>query len=394
MSTFLYASRVHCARRHTRVRAYARARARGRLQDFDDALRQLYDVYEAAPHIVRQYVPQLTNFLLHGGMPGAERLEVFLLGKAERSLHFAHRLHFFLNAYAPNVGYHSQLCGAVQTTGLLNESLLLRAVEVQGAIAANRMAHAASVLPLHIEDAAALAHDGTAAAAAATPAARRPHSARMPHAPDASAVHDGAGASHPAAAAGTLVRPWNPVVRTQSGSTARGATAHGQPASPQTEAECFLQVASPVERAAGLALASTRSAEHALVADPDVSLVRGSSTGGASVKASDGAHKSRTGAAQSATTLATRAAPRSAPALSVSSARGGEVSPPTSLISPIVDADLERIRSQLASAPINTAPPAHQTQRPTRATLSSPQVMPHRSAAWRRQLARPRQVAV
>ncbi|CAE7941250.1 unnamed protein product, partial [Symbiodinium sp. KB8] len=42
----------------------------------------------------------LMNVLLHGGMADSQLLATFLLGQAEKSLLFAHRLHWFLNSYA------------------------------------------------------------------------------------------------------------------------------------------------------------------------------------------------------------------------------------------------------------------------------------------------------
>ena len=69
-------------------------------ESFDEALARLDDVYERAPPALRFHLPQLCNFLLRGRMPRAERLETLLLDKCERSMHFAHRMYFFLNAFA------------------------------------------------------------------------------------------------------------------------------------------------------------------------------------------------------------------------------------------------------------------------------------------------------
>lgn len=74
----------------------------------------------------------MTNFLLHGGSTQTSALEIFLLDKSERSLHFAHRLYWFLRSFAPDLDYRSELCGAMQG---LSESTLLRAVETQGRLA-------------------------------------------------------------------------------------------------------------------------------------------------------------------------------------------------------------------------------------------------------------------
>lgn len=125
-------------------------------QSIDEVIDRLYALYEIAPAAERFYVPQLANFLLHGGLDKAERLELFLLEKSERSIHFAHRLFFFLNAYAPDHPYISELCGVISEVAnsvgngtyssapysLPNDSPrtrpLLKAVEIQGAFAAIR----------------------------------------------------------------------------------------------------------------------------------------------------------------------------------------------------------------------------------------------------------------
>jgi hypothetical protein len=117
------------------------------VQNFNEALKSLYDVYEIAPHVVRQYLPQLANFLLHGLMPQPERLEAFLLDKSERSLHFAHRMYFFLSAFAPNVNYTSQLRTPVLAPGSsLHETSLVTAVQLQGTIAGARMAQQVTII--------------------------------------------------------------------------------------------------------------------------------------------------------------------------------------------------------------------------------------------------------
>jgi hypothetical protein len=104
----------------------------------DEVIKRLYIMYDTAPAVERFYVPQLANFLTHGELERAERLELFLLDKGERSMHFAHRTWFFLNAWVSGRAYRSELCSAAIPRAGDASSALLRAVEVQGAIAAAR----------------------------------------------------------------------------------------------------------------------------------------------------------------------------------------------------------------------------------------------------------------
>lgn len=117
--------------------------ARARLtQRWRYAPRFRYDTYDFAPGQFRFYVPQLTNFLLNGRYGGAAKLEVFLLDKSERSTHFAHRVYWFLRSFAPNVPYSSEIAGMMALASPGEQATLLRAVEHQGAAAAERMVHA------------------------------------------------------------------------------------------------------------------------------------------------------------------------------------------------------------------------------------------------------------
>jgi hypothetical protein len=54
-------------------------------EDLDRVIQELYEVYDAAPHLIRAHAPQICSFLLHGHLQRAERLEVFILDKV-RSL--------------------------------------------------------------------------------------------------------------------------------------------------------------------------------------------------------------------------------------------------------------------------------------------------------------------
>ncbi len=57
---------------------------------------------------------------------------------SRRSIHFSHRVYWFLAAFAPDNAYSSPICGAIRG-GLLGQSQLMRAVEVQGALASRRL---------------------------------------------------------------------------------------------------------------------------------------------------------------------------------------------------------------------------------------------------------------
>ncbi len=50
----------------------------------ENVVQDLYECYELFPTQFRFYIPQLTNFLLHGKNPSNDALEVFLLDKCER----------------------------------------------------------------------------------------------------------------------------------------------------------------------------------------------------------------------------------------------------------------------------------------------------------------------
>lgn len=55
-----------------------------------------------------------------------------------RSIHFSHRVYWFLASFAPDNAYSSPICGAIRG-GLLGQSQLMRAVEGQGGLAARRL---------------------------------------------------------------------------------------------------------------------------------------------------------------------------------------------------------------------------------------------------------------
>ena len=107
---------------------------------------RLSNLYEAkGGRAVRFYLPQLANFLVNGQLksPEKERVELFLLDRSERSVHWAHRLYFFMAAFSPRSLYGSELCGP---PGDFNRSALLRAVEFQGAIAAARLSRTVAAI--------------------------------------------------------------------------------------------------------------------------------------------------------------------------------------------------------------------------------------------------------
>lgn len=112
------------------------------MQDVEEIVKRLYSLYDVSGVSVRFYAPQLANFLInsHVRSPHREELELLLLSKCEQSVHFAHRLFFFLNSWGHDVAYGSDLSGPAT---IHNKQPLLRSVEVQGAIAAARLAQSA-----------------------------------------------------------------------------------------------------------------------------------------------------------------------------------------------------------------------------------------------------------
>ena len=107
---------------------------------------RLSNLYEQkGGRAVRFYLPQLANFLINGELssPEKERIELFLLDRSERSVHWAHRLFFFMAAFSPRTLYGSELCGHSDDP---SRSALLKAVEFQGAIAAARLSRTVSAI--------------------------------------------------------------------------------------------------------------------------------------------------------------------------------------------------------------------------------------------------------
>jgi phosphatidylinositol 4-kinase B len=107
---------------------------------------RLSNLYEQkGGRAVRFYLPQLANFLINGQLtsPEKERIELFLLDRSERSVHWAHRLFFFMAAFSPRSVYGSELCGQ---SGDPTQSALLKAVEFQGAIAAARLSRTVAAI--------------------------------------------------------------------------------------------------------------------------------------------------------------------------------------------------------------------------------------------------------
>eukprot|EP01138_Halocafeteria_seosinensis_P013399 gb/GECG01013685.1/.p1 GENE.gb/GECG01013685.1/~~gb/GECG01013685.1/.p1 ORF type:complete len:1276 (+),score=172.66 gb/GECG01013685.1/:1-3828(+) len=108
-----------------------------RLFAHEDVVSQLYKYFDKFPAEFRFYIPQLMTFLVHGLPEDQGPLEVFLMDRCERSLLFAHKVYWFLNSFAHNVEYSSEISGAI-TRGHFATNSLRSAVEVQGAAAARR----------------------------------------------------------------------------------------------------------------------------------------------------------------------------------------------------------------------------------------------------------------
>lgn len=61
-------------------------------------LGELDEVFAHDPSSIEFYIPQLVTFLLYGAFWSSASLQAFLLDKCSRSVTFAHRLYWFLNA--------------------------------------------------------------------------------------------------------------------------------------------------------------------------------------------------------------------------------------------------------------------------------------------------------
>ncbi|KAG9399110.1 Phosphatidylinositol 4-kinase beta [Aphanomyces cochlioides] len=102
-----------------------------------DVVDQLYSCFEENPDEVEFYIPQLCTFLLHGQYDKNPALEFFLLSQCRRSLHFAHRLHWFLQSFCANGStYKSEgLSATVDKYSAENGQLLLE-IAKQGGVPA------------------------------------------------------------------------------------------------------------------------------------------------------------------------------------------------------------------------------------------------------------------
>ncbi|KAF0682459.1 Aste57867_25411 [Aphanomyces stellatus] len=102
-----------------------------------DVVDKLYICYDEHPEEVEFYIPQLCTFLLHGKYEKNPQLEFFLLSQCRRSLHFAHRLHWFLDSFcARGATYKSEgLSATVDKISAENGPLLLE-IAKQGGIPA------------------------------------------------------------------------------------------------------------------------------------------------------------------------------------------------------------------------------------------------------------------
>ncbi len=83
------------------------------------------------------YVPQLGNFLLHGSYFLLVQLECFIVDKSERSIHFAHRIFWFLRAFGFNVMYKSEICASLPPPGSI-------ALNISGEQESKSLVHASS----------------------------------------------------------------------------------------------------------------------------------------------------------------------------------------------------------------------------------------------------------
>ena len=105
---------------------------------------EIYELTESALGIFEFYIPQFCTFLLHGEPRNRSQLECFLLSRCSQSLQFAHRLHWFLEAFCDDgKGYESEgLSAALPVTSTQQAPFqvsLLAVIEVQGGIPADMM---------------------------------------------------------------------------------------------------------------------------------------------------------------------------------------------------------------------------------------------------------------
>jgi hypothetical protein len=103
-----------------------------RLFTYENVLGELDQVFEADPASIEFYIPQLVTFLLHSAYWSAGSLQDFLLDKCSRSVTFAHRLFWFLNA--------SCLYGSgINSEGVQLVTALIQEVKERGQESARRL---------------------------------------------------------------------------------------------------------------------------------------------------------------------------------------------------------------------------------------------------------------
>ncbi len=113
-----------------------------RLFTYEDVLGDLDEAFAHDPASIEFYIPQLVTFLLYGAFWSSGSLQAFLLDKSARSIQFAHRLYWFLQA--------SCLDGSgINPEGRRQVTALLEDVKTRGQKAAQRLEDGHTLQELH-----------------------------------------------------------------------------------------------------------------------------------------------------------------------------------------------------------------------------------------------------